>query len=98
MVAAALVAIAAPAQAARCNQPYPPTVKLAPNATVQDMSTLRGDVTAFLAASDLYQKCLVASGATVGDMKLDSNQALKKKIGLQFNDTLRAFRATHPGL
>lgn len=95
IVATALIALAAPAQAARCNQPYAPTIKLAPNATTQDLERLRGDTVAFIAASDVYQKCLLATG---GADRISANQALKKKIGAQFNETVRAFRAAHPGV
>lgn len=93
---AASTMLAGAAQAAeRCNEPYAPTIKLGAAATKQDLATLRGDASAFLAASDLYQKCLVAKGATQD--QLHANQTLKQKVGFEYNAALQAFRAAHPG-
>lgn len=93
-VAAALAVLAGPA-AARCSEPYAPVVKITAATTRQDLATLRNDMTSFIAASDLYQTCLVAQH---GDPTLaEANQAEKERLGRAFNAALRAFAASHPG-
>jgi hypothetical protein len=79
----------------RCSEPYAPTIKLSPTATKQEISTLRTDAEAFLAASDLYQKCMAARGGS--ELQIHANQVLKQKIGVEFNTVLHAFLASHPG-
>lgn len=80
----------------RCIEPYAPEIKVPANATKADMENLRADALAFIAASDLYQKCRLAKGDS--DDRLASNQALKVKIATQINAALRAFKAAHPGV
>lgn len=93
---AALATFAASAHAGdRCNEPYAPTIKLSATATKEELAALRSDAEAFLAASDLYQKCLALTGAS--ELKIHANQALKVKIGVEFNTALHTFRASHPG-
>ncbi|MBI3677770.1 MAG: hypothetical protein HY243_14270 [Proteobacteria bacterium] len=103
VVVAAFVATTLPAAASeRCNQPYMPEVSVAPSATVQDMVTLRGDVVSFIAASDVYQTCLMK--AQGGDssfepqaMRLISeNQQEKVLLGKKFNDAVGAYNKAHP--
>jgi len=93
VVAAALVLLAGPA-AARCSQPYAPVVKITASTTKQDLANLRNDMASFIAASDLYQSCLVSQH---GDRSLaDANQAEKERVAKEFNTALRAFLASHP--
>lgn len=96
ILAAAFAAVAGATQAGeRCSEPYAPTIKLSASATKQDVISLRGDAQAFMAASDVYQKCLASSGASQG--LVHANQALKEKVGLDFNNALHAYQAAHPG-
>lgn len=94
LAAMALVVLAGPA-AARCSQPYAPVVKINASATKQDVLSLRNDMASFIAASDIYQSCLVAQHS---DRSLaDANQAEKERLAREFNNALRAFTASHPG-
>lgn len=96
ILAMAFTALVSSAHAGdRCNEPYAPAIKLPPTATKQDLNSLRGDAEAFLTASDLYQKCLAAKGAS--DLQIHANQVLKQKIGADFNNVLHTFQASHPG-
>lgn len=94
LAAAALVALAGPAAAGRCNQPYAPVVKINAHSTKQDVEALRSDVAAFVSASDVYQACLTANA--VGGERIDASQSEKQRIGREFNSALRAFLASHP--
>jgi septal ring factor EnvC (AmiA/AmiB activator) len=95
LAAAGVMVLAGPAQAGRCIQPYAPVIKASAAATPQDMKTLRADVASFIAASDLYQTCLVAQNSE--QAKLDANQAEKERIGRQFNALVQAYAASHRG-
>lgn len=88
LAAAALTVIAGPA-AARCSQPYAPVVKAPAGATKQDIANLRNDVAAFIAASDVYQACVVAAKGT--QAQLHANQVEKERVGREFNALARAF-------
>lgn len=95
VTAAALALLAGPA-AARCSQPYAPVIKVNASSTKQDMTNLRNDVASFIAASDLYQSCLLREQ---GDpARGDANQVEKQRVGREFNTALRTFLSTHPGL
>jgi hypothetical protein len=89
--AAALTALASPAFAAHCSQPYAPETKLDPAAGKDAVTQLRQDVQAFITASDVYQKCLVeAAKSDVGfkaqAVKLvEANQQDKERVGKAFN-------------
>ena len=97
IVAAAFVALAGQAQAGgRCSQPYAPVVKVGPSTTAQEMKSLRDDVQAFIAASDLFQACLNSQGAA-SDMRIDLNETQKERVGREFNQALSTFKRTHPG-
>lgn len=94
LAATALMAFAGPA-AARCSQPYAPVVKINASATRQDLLSLRNDMASYIAASDVYQACLVAQH---GDHALlDVNQAEKERVAREFNAALRTFNSSHPG-
>jgi len=88
---AALMVLAGPAAAGRCSQPYPPVIKVDANTTKDAVASLRGDVNAFVAATDIYQSCLVAQHSAI-----DASQVEKERIAREFNAALRAFKATHP--
>ena len=96
LAAAALTFIAGSAQAGgRCNQPYAPVIKISASVTKQDMTSLHEDVTSFIAASDVYQKCLMSQGG--GESMIDANQSEKERVGRLFNTLVRTFKTTHPG-
>ena len=94
LAATVLTMLGGPA-AARCSQPYAPVVKITASTTKQDVASLRGDMASFIAASDVYQSCIVAQHA---DRSLvDANQAEKERIAREFNAALHTFIASHPG-
>jgi hypothetical protein len=93
LATAALAALSGPAMA-RCNQPYAPVIKINANSTKQDVEALRSDVLAFIAASDVYQACLLANAS--GSERIDASQSEKQRIGREFNAALHAFLASHP--
>jgi hypothetical protein len=100
LAAAAFMSLAGPALAGgRCSQPYAPVIKINASLTKEDLASLRDDVTSFIAASDIYQTCLIAesrSGVPT-DSLIDANQAQKERVGQQFNAAVHAFKSTHPG-
>jgi hypothetical protein len=89
--AAALTALASPAFAAHCSQPYAPDTNLAAGANKDAVTQLRQDVQAFITASDVYQKCLVdAAKSDVGfkaqaTKLVEANQQDKERVGKAFN-------------
>ncbi len=91
----ALVSIAGPAPAQdRCKRPYAPTVNVTPATSAGDLERLRGDVKAFLAASDLYQGCLLKGVTTAKEKaQLSANQADKVRVGGAFNAAVKGRRA-----
>jgi hypothetical protein len=96
LATAALVFVAGSAQAGgRCSQPYAPVIKISASASKQEMTSLREDVSSFIAASDVYQKCLTAQGG--GESMIDANQSEKERVGRLFNTLVRTFKTTHPG-
>src|SRR5258706_15996405 len=95
LAAAALVVLAGPAAARRCSQPYAPVVKINASATKQEILSLRNDMTSFIAASDIYQSCLIAQRAD--GALATANQAEKERVAREFNSALHAFLASHPG-
>jgi hypothetical protein len=94
--AAALTALASPAFAAHCSQPYAPDTNLAASAGKDAVTQLRQDVQAFLTASDVYQKCLVeAAKADVGFKSqatklVEANQQDKERVGKAFNALVKS--------
>lgn len=87
----ALLSIAQPAAAAdRCVRPYAPTVAVTPSTTNEEMVRLQGDVKAFLAASDVYQACLVKGAVTAKvQSMLSANQADKERVAGAFNAAVK---------
>lgn len=75
----------------RCIQPYAPVVKINTSTNMRDLAALHDDVQAFIAASDIFQGCLLAQGAE-SDPRIDANQAEKIRIGQEFNEALRVVR------
>jgi len=78
--------------AARCDQPYAPDVRLAPNATKEQIATLRDDVQTFIAASDIYQACLQKTASAGAPALVAANQKEKERIGKLFNALLSSFK------
>jgi hypothetical protein len=96
VLAAALTALASPAFAAHCSQPYAPETKLDPAAGKDAVTQLRQDVQAFITASDVYQKCLVdAAKSDVGfknqaEKLVEANQQDKERVGKAFNALVKS--------
>jgi hypothetical protein len=87
------LAIAGPISAAeRCNQPYAPIIKADPSTSVAQVATLREDVKAFIAASDIYQKCLVAKNDISG--KIKANQEAKARVAQEFNALVKSIKGS----
>jgi hypothetical protein len=86
------VAVAAPAQAGRrCNEPYAPIIKTDAAVSTDQLASMRSDVAAFIAASDIYQKCLIDTKDTSG--RIGANQAVKERLGREFNALLKSSAA-----
>jgi len=94
--AAALTALASPAFAAHCSQPYAPDTTLAPGAGKDAVTQLRQDVQAFITASDVYQKCLVDAAKidvafkNQADKLVEANQQDKERVGKAFNALVKS--------
>jgi hypothetical protein len=94
--AAALTALASPAFAAHCSQPYAPDTNLAPGASKDAVTQLRQDVQAFITASDVYQKCLVDAAKADAAFKaqatklVEANQQDKERVGKAFNALVKS--------
>jgi hypothetical protein len=84
LISLAVLAAAPQAQAAkRCAAPYAPVIKSGAPLSKAELAALREDVTAFIAASDIYQKCLLEAKDPTGRAEL--NQATKERVGRDFN-------------
>jgi hypothetical protein len=83
-----LVLAAPEAQAAkRCAEPYPPVIKPDPAVSKAQLAAVRDDVAAFMAASDIYQKCLIETKDVTGRVQM--NQSVKERVGREFNALVR---------
>src|SRR6185503_1976145 len=92
LLALGCLATASPAEAARrCNEPYAPILKISSPTTYDQLASIRSDVAAFIAASDIYQKCLIDARDTSG--KIEANQAVKERLGREFNALLKVAAA-----
>jgi hypothetical protein len=79
------------AQAAkRCNEPYPPVIKPDAAQNREQLAALRNDVAAFLAASDIYQKCLIETKDVTG--RIQMNQTDKERVGREFNSLVHTIQ------
>ena len=84
------------AAAARCNQPYAPQFRDGAGATRQDIMAMRDDAQTFIAASDIYQACLLKAGLQIDTrMKVEANQRDKVRVGKAFNAVLTAYKGAH---
>ena len=90
--------IASPAFAdIRCNEPYAPEIHATASTTNKEIVNMRDDTQTFIAASDLYQACLLkvaeknSSFAAQAKKLIDMNQREKTRIGNAYN----ALLATH---
>lgn len=93
LVASSLLLLAAPAHAGgRCDKPYAPVIKVTPPVTKVALTSLRGDATSFIAASDVFQKCIAGQGGA--DAQIRSNQDDKERVARQINTLIRTYAAT----
>ena len=93
-LAAMLVIVATSASAAgRCNQPYAPDFRDGASATKQDIMTMHDDAQTFIAASDIYQACLLKSGSQAdAQVKITANQREKARVGNAYRAVVAAYR------
>ena len=83
---------------ARCSAPYPPAVPQAGIATGQQLEELKGDVQAFMQASDVYQTCVLDAEndgsmlTVVASSEVAKDQHQKEQVGAAFNAAVSAFK------
>ena len=88
-----LAFVALPALAARqCDRPNAPQFDAAANVSPQQLAALRGDVQNFIAASDVYQACLLKIGQEVTMRRIEISQWEKVRIGSRFNTMVGSYR------
>lgn len=98
-VAFASVALSALADT-RCSEPYAPEIHISASTTKQELVNMRDDTQAFIAASDLYQACLLKSAdknpqlANQVKKLVAINQSEKKRVGTAYNQGLGAYGAS----
>lgn len=89
-------ALGAASATPRCSEPYAPQIPNGRTATTDDMASARRDARAFIAASDVYQQCLLEGPATARrEALLVANQSEKERVGSAFNTAVSAFNANH---
>lgn len=95
IISAVLISMAEPAAAGgRCVKPYAPVIAAGAAVTKADLARMRGDVQAFVEASDVYQKCVLRSGVGSSATSLvSSNQAEKERIAKTFNALLKTVKS-----
>src|SRR5438445_12732695 len=76
----------------RCDKPAAPQFDAAAGTSPQQLAALRGDVQNFLAASDVYQACLLKIGQEVTLRRIEINQREKVRIGTRFNYMVGSYR------
>jgi len=80
----------------RCNEPYAPEINVTPGTTMEEMQSMRSDTESFVAASDVYQACLlkaaekVSAYAPTAKRLIQQNQLQKERIGKAYNGGLAA--------
>ncbi len=91
---ATFVVVALPALAGqRCNQPYPPEIRFNATTSNEQMLSMRDDTQAFIAASDIYQACVLKNLASdVAQSAIRENQRDKERIGKAYNDGVAALK------
>lgn len=93
----ALLALASPALAHHCTEPYAPDVRITATTPKQDVAQLHDDVQSFIEASDKYQQCLVDAAKTDAGVRvkletlLETNQHDKQRVADVFNAALRSY-------
>jgi hypothetical protein len=95
LVIAGLAAAGSAAASERCNQPYAPAIKATPSPSIAQITSLRSDVNAFMAASEIYQKCVLARGED--PRKLDANQAAQERVAREFNGLVKTIKLARAG-
>ncbi len=98
---ALLVLLSHPASAAvRCDQPYAPEIQVSGKITKAQIFTMHDDAQTFIAASDIYQACLLKASQTNSTFqqeatsKINANQREKERIGKAFKAALDAYSQT----
>ena len=84
----ALPVLAAP----QCDRPSAPQFDATANASPQQLAALRGEVQNFIAASDVYQACLLKIGQEVTIRRIEISQREKMRIGSRFNTMVGSYR------
>ena len=97
-LAVAFMTVAIPAWAdTHCNAPYAPEFRPSASMTQEELRTMREDTQAFIAASDIYQACLLKAQAKDSlnpgllaqtKKKIEANQHEKERIAKIFNEFL----------
>ena|SRR5579863_4407554 len=95
VLTAAFAVMALPALAGqRCNQPYPPEIRFDATTTNEQMLSMRDDTQAFIAASDIYQACVVKTlSGDAAQSAIRENQRDKERIGGAYNAAAAALKA-----
>jgi hypothetical protein len=83
--------------AARCNQPYAPQFHGGAGATKQEIMNMRDDAQTFIAASDIYQACLLKSGMQDARVKVEANQREKVRVGNAYRAAAAAYKSAQAG-
>jgi hypothetical protein len=84
----------------RCNQPYAPDIAVGTDMTKEQLSTMRDDTKSFIAASDIYQACLLKAGNAnlsfllQAEELISKNQREKLRIGKAFNAAAAALNSS----
>jgi hypothetical protein len=80
----------------RCSRPYAPQIPDGATATREEIVAARGDTSAFVTASDLYQTCLMQTQSNTNLSLADQNEQERQRVARDFNTALRAFNRSHP--
>lgn len=75
----------------RCTEPYAPEINVSSRTTSEEMQSMRSDTESFVAASDVYQACLLKAAeknpsyAPTAKKLIRENQVQKERIGKAYN-------------
>ncbi len=87
----------------RCNQPYAPEIRANGSMGKDDLRVMHDDTQTFIAASDLYQACLLkaveknASFSVQANRLIAVNQRDKERVGKAYNELLAELNRTKAG-
>jgi hypothetical protein len=79
----------------RCSRPYAPQIPEGGTASRDEILSARSDTTAFVTASDLYQRCLLQTPTGQNQSLAEDNEQEKVRVARDFNNALRAFNRSH---